>query len=534
VTGWLTPDEPPDNKTFVRRLFIPADVKWLALFDGALNELTKVYNWTQHGELTPQETADLMDAIYQRYVENDNEPPDWTDASDVDGDPQQPWYEALEDWIIAGFLAITFTPQAALVYQTTVPKIRVAMRTGNLGALFRVLINGVEVWTGDSYAPITDLLERTFDNPAPGIAATVRVIHNGQSENVTGAAKLEFVRQGAVNDMVQTILRADPTGCGIQWSLDDGENWETIDLADCITDLSNDAILQAIQDGTLQRPGGQPSGSNPPDPQTCVTYHVSLPANSQWHLPSAFSLGQTIIVENLSGAWSDGDIGWFCPDGATFTLGACNDGGRRHDEGDVLNPGAYHMALVMKAGETYYPAPTSLFTNESGTTALDVIFQANDGSLADNTGSIEFDVTVCSPTCLWIDFESSMGGWRPSDDPNWGIPPAEWIEGIGWQSVNVVGFGVARTNAVIMPDTAGYTHHNPTYKVHFHVTTMGNSNGLSFTTNLGTQTQYWTETGEHEFDFTFTGDVTMIVCNLSASFGTYGGQVECIAIEVCI
>jgi len=243
----------------------------------------------------------------------------------------------------------------------------------------------------------------------------VRIEHNGMGEHGLTEAKLEVIRGEAVEAMIATILRADPTGCGVQWSQDDGDTWETVDLADCITGLANDAILNAVTDGVIQAPGEQPGPTSAPPSETCKTYHVILAGNQQWHLPSPLGFNDTLTVGNIAGGWTDGAGLWFCPDGGDYVLGSCGSPGE-HDEGDPLNPGAYHMALVMKAGDTWYAAPTSVFTQESGTTPLDVIFQANDGTLSDNTGSIQFDVTVC--TGLQINITYQYAHENPASVPN--------------------------------------------------------------------------------------------------------------------
>lgn len=398
--AFLTPDFPPDHKFYTRRLQIPANAAFLGLVNGALYELCKPHNFEADGEMTPQETADYFLAMWTAYLHNENEPPEWETPDEADGQPEQPWYESLSDWIIQGFLAITFTPLAALTYQATVPKLRIAIRTGNLGALFRVLINGIEVWTGDSYGPITDLLEQTFDMSAETEPYTVRIEHNGIGEgHGLSEAKLEVIRGEAVAQMVATILRADPFGCGVQWSTDNGDTWETVSLSDCISVLAYDAAQNAIADaiatGQIQKPGGQPAPANAPAEGTCKTYHIALSGNEQWRLPSGLGFGDTLQVSNATGGWSDGSLSWYCPEGSRYLVGQCSEELRTHQEGDVLNPGAYHMALVMLVDETWYEAPTTVFEQQSGTEPLVVVFQANDGSLSDNTGQIEFDLEVC-------------------------------------------------------------------------------------------------------------------------------------------
>jgi hypothetical protein len=428
---FLTPNNAPDNQQVVRRIVLPADNTWTSVFDGHILELTRRWNWEKYGDLTAEDTAQWFADHYREFTTDYKETPYADDTEELDGSPEYPWYEQLYDWVIAGFLAYTFTPLAAITYNATVPKLRVAFRTNNIGALFRVLINGVEVWTGDSYGPITDVIEQVFDTSSLETPYVVRVEHAGTGEHAfTVPSKLEYIRNEAVAQMVATILRSDPAGCGIQWSTDNGGTWSTIDLSECITslatDAANSAIQQAIDDKKIAQPGGQPGGQPSPAPGQCTTYHVELNGNNQWMLPSPLGFGDSVTVSNVTGAWSDNGYAWWCPDGETFVLGACSEIGKRHDEGDVLNPGAYHMELVMKAGETWYQAPLTTFTQNSGTTPLDVMFQANDGTLPDNTGSISFDATVCtSDVNYWsqtFDFSQGELGWASDtrDGSGWG------------------------------------------------------------------------------------------------------------------
>jgi len=63
---YLTPDTLPEGRD-CRALSIPASSDWLALVSGALTELTKKYNWEQHGTLTPQQCVDAMEAMISAY-----------------------------------------------------------------------------------------------------------------------------------------------------------------------------------------------------------------------------------------------------------------------------------------------------------------------------------------------------------------------------------------------------------------------------------------------------------------------------------
>lgn len=427
MPGFLTPDSPPDNQWYVRRIVLPADKTWTAVFDGLLLDLTRPWSWTKHGDLTPDETAEWFNTRYDDFIKNFSEAPEYDTPENVDGEPIQPWYEQLSDWIIAGFLAITFTPQAALVYETTVPRIRVALRTGNLGALFKVLINGVEVWTGDSYGPLVDIIEQVFDNPTPGQAATVRVVHNGQSENVIGTAKLEYVRNGAVAEMVATILRADPTGCGIQWSTDNGENWETVDLAECITTLANDAITQALEDGKIAAPGNS-APVDTPAPGECKTFLAQLSANSAWVCPMPVSAGDVINVTDARGTWNDGAAGavgpWRCPDGVASFFGVCFTA-TITEETDPM-PELNHMRLIGNVNETWFDGLAQYVVPE-GVSNAQLVFQANDSEISDNLGNITFKVEVCNGASLdWyheFDLTAAI--------PEWTVEHGLWQSGQG-------------------------------------------------------------------------------------------------------
>jgi len=67
---YLTPDTPPSGR-ICRTISIPADWTFLALINGALTELTKVWNWEQFGTLTPQEAADFFQTLFDDFRESE-------------------------------------------------------------------------------------------------------------------------------------------------------------------------------------------------------------------------------------------------------------------------------------------------------------------------------------------------------------------------------------------------------------------------------------------------------------------------------
>jgi len=63
---YLTPQVLPEGDD-CRPLVIPASTEWLALFGGALTELTKKYNWQDSGGLTVDETVEKMTEIIDAW-----------------------------------------------------------------------------------------------------------------------------------------------------------------------------------------------------------------------------------------------------------------------------------------------------------------------------------------------------------------------------------------------------------------------------------------------------------------------------------
>lgn len=509
---WLTPNAPEPHKFFTRRLLIPAASDFLGLVNGALFQLCQTHNWEQDGDMTPQETADYFLNLWRQYLQNENEPPTWDTPENVDGQPGQPWYEQLEDWIIQGFLAVTFTPLAALVYQTTVPKLRVAIRTGNIGALFKVLINGIEVWSGDSYSPITDIIDRVFDLSAETEPVTVHVIHYGSGPNVSGESKLEFVRGEAVADMVQTILRGDPGGCGIQWSLDNGGSWNTIDLAYCISTLAAAQIDQYIADGKLAVPTAQQGPDSGPLPGTCQAWNVTLAGNNRWHCPAPVSTGDSIVVSAPLGGWFDGIAlhPWYCPTGKAYALGVCG-ADQAPDVGDPLQT-ANHMQLVANIGADYGDVLTA-WSVPAGHDHEDLFIQANDSDLSDNQGEVTFTVTLCK------------GGWcrRYTADSDLGTA---WVvyflgqwNGFKWMSTSGSGYQSAWPKLDFAAPTAIHSLY-----VHGYLAQTGNGGYANVQMRpLGGPAQQDLNPPAGEFSHTFVIDAECTGVSIGVLYSPDGG-----------
>lgn len=69
---YITPDGIPEATT-CRSLLIPSSSDWLAIFSGALTELTKAYNWERVGGITVAEAVAVCAAVIDGYYTDDCE-----------------------------------------------------------------------------------------------------------------------------------------------------------------------------------------------------------------------------------------------------------------------------------------------------------------------------------------------------------------------------------------------------------------------------------------------------------------------------
>lgn len=206
----------------------------------------------------------------------------------------------------------------------------------------------------------------------------------------------------------------------------------------------NNGTLQAWCCGEWQDvPGGsgglpgnptQPPPASPPATDECITYHVSLNGRDQWLLPFPVQEGYKLRVENARGGWNDGTLGWFCPSGKVYEFGAC--AADQPAEGGDPMPDRNHMSIVgfSTYDTTWFNPMSGDYTFPAGVTDSPVTLQANDGSLSDNQGSIEFDVIICA-TSLPVfshtfNFVISEMGWQPVLDGS--DPRATYNAGNGW------------------------------------------------------------------------------------------------------
>lgn len=166
MKGYPTTNEMPEENGYLVFEF-PNSPEVAQLILGALTPLTFSYNYYQWGDLTPEETSELMRLIVQEapynLLERSVPAPYWEDGAETDDVApvdDQHWYgyvsegNFIEDagvWLVSNFLAASIHPTAAILYATQQRKIRLAVLQGGLPKV-------VTVYANDAIALVKNIL----------------------------------------------------------------------------------------------------------------------------------------------------------------------------------------------------------------------------------------------------------------------------------------------------------------------------------------------------------------------------------------
>lgn len=176
---YLTPDAPVEGR-FCRQLSIPDTPEWVGLVDGLLSTFAEPETWRKFGDLTPEQTAEAFLAILLESwaldgcgIPSDVPAPFWNDAEDSDDTLpvlEQIWYglwdgtftEDIDIWLIAGFIAYSGQIGAAITFVTLAKQFKLAWKSGDLGGIIRVFIDGADAGTVDTYGATAGIVEREY------------------------------------------------------------------------------------------------------------------------------------------------------------------------------------------------------------------------------------------------------------------------------------------------------------------------------------------------------------------------------------
>lgn len=231
---------------------------------------------------------------------------------------------------------------------------------------------------------------------------------------------------GGVEIEDMSRFRIDPANnCILQIECAPDE-WETFwDISTCVTGGA----------------GQQGPGGPGPGPGESEDFCTVLPGQGKFILPIPVSEGDVITLSDLDGGWNDGTIDWFCATGLAYTFGDC--GGALTYSGSDPLPSAAHMSIVALIDGVWYPTDTPIII-PAGATDVQVVFQANDDSLSDNSGTVNFCVKVENQTAETFthhfDFTTGLHGWTIRTVGGVAPFPA-YVAGVGIQQTNPAGVG---------------------------------------------------------------------------------------------
>lgn len=252
-----TPDALPDE-TVCRIFTLPADRIFLGAFMGALEYLTDPEHWQEVGSVSPEDSAQaIFDAIDAAYTLAEDgvcsavvPAPYWDEDSGDDADDEapaveQPWYgeivnegvtwrEQVGIWAVTAFIAVTATPAAAIAFLPFANRFVLAFKQHSAGAIVKVLIDGLEMATVDTYAPADGVINVPISLPAPtGLRAfdddppVLWVMMTDETNPaVTDPPSMQVIRKRLdATEVTPANLRWDAECDCVQQTPDNGATW---------------------------------------------------------------------------------------------------------------------------------------------------------------------------------------------------------------------------------------------------------------------------------------------------------------------
>jgi len=262
--GYPTPVSIPDDTTCLM-IQVPASDEWWGLMVGVLYTLTLEWNWQQYeGGLDRDVAAAAWQVMFDQAIDIaavSNEcsltvpAPYWDDTNGDDADDEEPindqewygeldvdgitWKERVGIWAITAFVAIAATPAAAIAFLPIANRFALAFHQHDLGGIVRVLIDGVEMATVDTYAPTDGVISVPIAlSPSMGLLEDVPpqmliVMSEDVNPAVDGTPNIQVIRQRLAPDQVTPKnLRYDTECDCVQQTPDDGTTWIDTPQAD--------------------------------------------------------------------------------------------------------------------------------------------------------------------------------------------------------------------------------------------------------------------------------------------------------------
>jgi hypothetical protein len=484
------------------------------------------------------------------------ERPFWETEDDLDDEslPEAPWYEQISDWIITAFLAVTFTPDAAIVYNSTIPRMRLVFRSGDLGATVRVLIDGVEALYESLYSETPEIVERIVEAvPTEGFRLLgteppyVLRIEKADSDPET---KLEVVLGDIRPEDGSEVQFRQLEHCPLEFSSDGGETWTQIySAADCVVDgineaIANDTIATPADIAALGR-AMPPDTTQPSYGYLCAGIKAVI-AKCEEYLDAiladidaakeSMAIASDIAAITVAGDVIVDDILALIADSTALTTAAIR-AAKGANGLDELYKALY--CLARSAGGFFEETFTAWRNQDVGGNiwkaamidASKIVSWMEWATVYAVAATNEDNSCEAGYDCGWcylFDFTVDNGGWAAYGDP----AQATYVAGSYWSSVDIV-LGVQRRICQIIKtfDATDITY----LKMVYDRTGGGTQyNAVAGVAIGGTSVPMdeCTDGNDLIVEWSGSGSVTIIYADVQSSHGEYAGIARIKSIEV--
>jgi len=340
-------------------------------------------------------------------------------------------------WTLAGLLAISTTPLAAIAFLTVAPKFVIAMRTGDLGGIIHIYVDGIEAAVVDTHNDTAGVIETILVGDPDTDTHQIYVQKDNDPDTIIEVIRKELSEE----EVTPSNIRYNDASDTVQQTSDGGTTW-------------NDAPgLDARHADSFRTP---PNETGAPQCNSCanmVAYLQSLVAldvaNAEmiglaagfvaillpeipvigWIIDAVILAAETLIALGASAIASAFTSDVYDALLCTFVA---------HTDSDGQMSDAQNVAFINEVFAAYSSTVYDVVVAHNLT--LGAVGWSNAGALGEITDA---DCSTCVSWCITVDLTSFDGGFTIDQlsAQNAGV----WTDGVGWQQTQVivaVGIGI--------------------------------------------------------------------------------------------
>jgi len=340
-------------------------------------------------------------------------------------------------WTFAGLLAFSTTPLAAIAFLTIAPKFVIALRTGDLGGIVTLYVDGIAAAVVDTHADTVGVIETILVGDPDNDTHQIYVQKDDDPDTI-----IEVIRKELSPDEVTPAnIRYNDATDAVQQSSDGGTTWND---APGLDPRSADSFR--VPDNSTGAPQCNACANMVAYLQSLVALDISnaemvgivagfvtvllpeIPVIG-WIIDAVILAAETIIALGATAISSA-----FTSD--VYDALLCTFVAHTDAEGQMSD--AQNVAFINEVFAAYSSTVYDVVLAHNLT--LGAVGWSNAGALGEITDA---DCSACSSWCITVDLTSFDGGFTIDQlsAQNAGV----WTDGVGWQQTSVivdVGIGI--------------------------------------------------------------------------------------------